>query len=74
MKKIGLRWVVVLLVALATVINYIDRGGNNTANGSAGIKNSLREGAFLNREPLGVGLGCAGPVTSLRHAQNAAEQ
>ena len=26
MKKIGLRWVIVSIVALATVINYIDRG------------------------------------------------
>lgn len=26
MKKIGLRWVIVTIVALATVINYIDRG------------------------------------------------
>lgn len=26
MKKIGLRWIIVLLVAAATVINYIDRG------------------------------------------------
>jgi ACS family hexuronate transporter-like MFS transporter len=26
MKKIGLRWVIVCLVALATIINYIDRG------------------------------------------------